>query len=61
MPQSLAHVALLVRDYDEVAKRVEFVRAPVVALYGKVAVFPDLCGNRWISSSDGPEGGALSP
>ncbi len=29
------------------AKGVEFVRAPVAAPYGKVAVFVDLCGNRW--------------
>ncbi len=30
-----------------VAKGVEFVRPPVVAPYGKVAVFRDLYGNRW--------------
>jgi catechol 2,3-dioxygenase-like lactoylglutathione lyase family enzyme len=36
------------RDYAAmVAKGVEFVRGPVAAPYGQVAVFLDLCGNRW--------------
>jgi hypothetical protein len=29
------------------ASGVEFVRPPAIAPYGKVAVFLDLCGNRW--------------
>jgi len=36
------------RDHAEmVAKGVEFVRPPVEQGYGTVAVFLDLCGNRW--------------
>ena len=40
MRQSIAHVALVVRDY-------EFIRPPVEQPYGTVAVFVDLYGNRW--------------
>jgi catechol 2,3-dioxygenase-like lactoylglutathione lyase family enzyme len=36
------------RDYAAMtAKGVAFVRPPAVHPYGKVAVFLDLCGNRW--------------
>ena len=36
------------RDYRAMqAKGVEFVREPLAALYGTVAVFLDLYGNRW--------------
>lgn len=36
------------RDYDRmIAAGVEFVRPPVAAPYGTVAVFLDLYGNRW--------------
>ncbi len=36
------------RDYDEMRERgVKFVREPVQQPYGWVAVFEDLCGNRW--------------
>ena len=39
-------------DFDRdhaamLANGVEFVRPPAAAPYGKVAVFLDLCGNRW--------------
>jgi len=43
--QSIAQVAILVRDYD--ARGVVFVRAPRQEPYGTVAVFVDLYGNRW--------------
>jgi catechol 2,3-dioxygenase-like lactoylglutathione lyase family enzyme len=36
------------RDYAAMlANGIEFVRPPTVAPYGNVAVFLDLCGNRW--------------
>jgi catechol 2,3-dioxygenase-like lactoylglutathione lyase family enzyme len=36
------------RDYDAmIAKGIAFVRPPAVQPYGKVAVFPDLYGNKW--------------
>jgi catechol 2,3-dioxygenase-like lactoylglutathione lyase family enzyme len=83
MRQSIAHVALVVRDYDEaiafftqrlhfvlvedqyqpaqdkrwvdfwrdyhemVGLGIRFVRPPSEELYGLVAVFEDLYGNRW--------------
>jgi uncharacterized glyoxalase superfamily protein PhnB len=59
MRQSIAHVALVVRDYDEalddfwrdhgrmVAAGVRFVRPPSEESYGTVAVFEDLYGTRW--------------
>ena len=66
MKQSLAHVALIVRDYDEaiefftsyeemLSKRIRFVREPKQEDYGKAAVFEDLYGNLWdlIQYNDG--------
>jgi len=59
MKHSIAHIALVVRDYDEAiadfwrdydrmtAQGVRFVRPPKEAPYGTVAVFEDLYGNRW--------------
>jgi hypothetical protein len=48
MKQSIAHVALLVRDYAHmVGNGIRFVREPVQAEYGTVAVFADLYGNLW--------------
>lgn len=55
MRQSLALVALVVRDYDDFqrdyaayrARGVEFVRDPVEQPYGTVAVFRDPYGNLW--------------
>ena len=36
------------RDYEQmVARGVKFVRPPRTEPYGTVAVFEDLCGNRW--------------
>ncbi len=36
------------RDYEAMlANGIRFVRAPKTAGYGTVAVFEDLCGNRW--------------
>jgi catechol 2,3-dioxygenase-like lactoylglutathione lyase family enzyme len=36
------------RDYNEmVARKVKFIRPPVEEMYGTVAVFEDLYGNRW--------------
>lgn len=45
MAQHIAHIALVVRDYDEAG--VSFVRPPTDEVYGTVAVFEDLYGNRW--------------
>lgn len=48
MPQSLAHIALIVRDYAAYCARgIRFVRPPVTHAYGTVAVFEDLYGNLW--------------
>ena len=63
MPQAIAHVALVVRDYDEALAFLRtddfrrdyermlaagrFVRPPSEQSYGVVAVFEDLYGNRW--------------
>lgn len=58
MNQSLQHVALVVRDYDEAIRffcetlhfrLVEDTcqREPSVAPYGTVSVFKDLYGNLW--------------
>jgi len=36
------------RDYDRMVEReINFVRPPTDFDYGRVAVFEDLCGNRW--------------
>lgn len=63
MIQSIVHIALVVRDYDEAidfytkklnftliemtSKGIEFVRPPKKQDYGIVAVFKDLYGNLW--------------
>ncbi|WP_371707708.1 VOC family protein [Oceanicola sp. D3] len=55
-PQSIAHIALVVRDYEDLkAKGVTFERAPKKAPYGTVAVFRDLYGTLWdlVQFSDG--------
>lgn len=48
MKQSIAHMALVVRDYNAMVERgVNFVREPRTESYGTVAVFEDLYGNLW--------------
>ena len=43
MRQTIGHVTLLVREYDEAT----FTEEPRREGYGTVAVFVDLYGNRW--------------
>ena len=48
MKQSIVHIALVVRDYDDMSsKGIKFVREPQEQKYGTVAVFKDLYGNLW--------------
>ena len=48
MKQSLAHMALVVRDYEKMRTLgITFVRDPKEMDYGTVAVFLDLYENRW--------------
>ena len=48
MDQSIIHVALVVRDYDEMLTNgVHFVREPKTASYGTVAEFQALYGSLW--------------
>ena len=49
MKQRIAHIALVVDDYDEAirSRGIEFVRDPKTEEYGTVAVFKDLYGNLW--------------
>ena len=45
MQQSIAHLALVVRDYDDMdSQGIVFSREPKTAEYGTVAVFEDLYG-----------------
>ena len=48
MKQSIVHMALVIRDYNEMVERgVRFVREPRTEPYGIVAVFEYLYGNLW--------------
>jgi catechol 2,3-dioxygenase-like lactoylglutathione lyase family enzyme len=56
---------LRVDDFDEAYNRmrkhgVEFVTAPRSEPYGRIAVFQDLCGNRWDLLGPRPESGPFS-
>jgi hypothetical protein len=45
---SISHIALVVKDYNEmIAKGIGFRRDPKKAEYGTVAVFEELYGNLW--------------
>jgi hypothetical protein len=49
MGQMIGYVALVVRDYDEAmrSRGLAFEEEPRDEVYGTVAVFRDLYGNRW--------------